>query len=190
MTKSDLTLLAVLVDRSESMASCRSEMEGGLNTFLEAQADKPGNLQVTLAQFNTEYETVIPPARFSGMTLRYVLEPRGDTALLDAMGRFITEIGEMLASTPEKDRPGKVIVCIVTDGEDDSSVHWTKEGVKKLIEQQRAEWGWEFVFLVAAREREVGVSAAVAVPIADMDQVSEACQAALNKALAATAAVR
>ena len=42
--------------------------------------------------------------------------PRACTVLLDAMCRFITEVGEKLAKRDEADRPGKVIVCIVNDG--------------------------------------------------------------------------
>jgi hypothetical protein len=75
--------------------------------------------------------------------------PRGCTALLDAMGRFITQVGEELAKRDEADRPGKVIVCIVTDGLENSSVDWTRESVKALVEQQRDQWQWEFVFLGA-----------------------------------------
>jgi len=189
VTNPDLTMLAVLVDRSESMASCHSEMEGGLNRFLKNQSEQPGLLDVMLAQFNTEYEIVFPPTRFTGMALRYVLEPRGDSALLDSMGRFITETGDALAKMPDKERPGKVIVCIVTAGAEDHSVKWTKDEVKKLVEHQREQYNWEFVFLVAAHVREVGVSAAVGVPIANMDSVAEACHAALDQALAATSGV-
>jgi len=184
-------MLAVLVDRSESMASCHSEVEGGLNRFLKNQSEQPGLHDVMLAQFNTEYEIVVPPTRFTGMALRYVLEPRGESALLDNMGRFITEVGEALAKMPEKDRPAKVIVCIVTapDGQEDHSVKWSKEDIKKLVQHQRDQYHWEFIFLVAAHVREVGVSAAVGVPIANMDSVAQACHAALDEALAATSAV-
>jgi hypothetical protein len=41
-TNADLTLIAVLVDRSGSMAQWREDMEGGLNAFVESQASEPG----------------------------------------------------------------------------------------------------------------------------------------------------
>jgi hypothetical protein len=57
---SDLTLIAVLVDRSGSVAQCREDTEGGLNTFVESHAGEPGDAEITLAQFVTEYELVWP----------------------------------------------------------------------------------------------------------------------------------
>jgi hypothetical protein len=148
MTNADLTLIAVLVDRSGSMAQCRDDMEGGLNTFVESQAREPGDAEITLAQFDTKYEPVWPLSPIKDAP-KYTLIPRGCTALLDAMGRFITEVGEELATRDEADRPGKVIVCIVTDGLENSSKDWTRDKVKALVEQQCSQWGWEFVFLGA-----------------------------------------
>jgi len=59
-TNADLTLIAVLVDRSGSMAQWREDMEGGLNAFVESQASEPGDAEITLAQFDTKYELVWP----------------------------------------------------------------------------------------------------------------------------------
>ena len=148
MTNTELSLIAVLVDRSGSMAQCRDDMEGGLNTFVGSQAGEPGDAEITLAQFDTKYEPVWPLSPIKDAP-KYTLIPRGCTALLDAMGRFITEVGEELATRDEADRPGKVIVCIVTDGLENSSKDWTRDKVKALVEQQCSQWGWEFVFLGA-----------------------------------------
>jgi hypothetical protein len=147
-TNADLTLIAVLVDRSGSMAHWRDDMEGGLNAFVESQASEPGDAEITLAQFDTKYEPVWPLGPINDAP-KYTLMPRGCTALLDAMGRFITQVGEELAKRDEADRPGKVIVCIVTDSLENSSVDWTRKSVKALVEQQRDQWQWEFVFLGA-----------------------------------------
>lgn len=148
MTNSDLTLIGVLVDRSGSMSSCREDMEGGLNTFVKNQAKLPGDAELTLAQFDTVYEIIHSPKPINDVPY-FVLSPRGCTALLDAMGRFITEVGEHLAARAEQDRPGKVIMCIVTDGYENSSKDWTRADVRKLVEQQQNDYQWEFVFLGA-----------------------------------------
>lgn len=148
MTNPDLTLIAVLVDRSGSMTACREDMQGGINTFIAEQAKQPGSAEVALAQFDSHYELVWPvqPIAEAGT---YELIPRGSTALLDAMGRFITEIGEQLAARAEDARPGKVVVLIVTDGMENASREWTRAQVKELVTQQQNQWGWEFVFLGA-----------------------------------------
>ena len=162
MTNADLTLIAVLVDRSGSMAQWREDMQGGLNAFVESQASEPGDAEITLAQFDTKYELVWPLGRINDVP-GYTLMPRGCTALLDAMGRFITEVGEELAKRDEADRPGKVIVCIVTAGLENSSVDWTRDRVKALVEQQCSQWHWEFVFLGADMDA-VQEGASVGVP--------------------------
>jgi hypothetical protein len=148
MTNSDLTLIGVLVDRSGSMAQVKEDMEGGLNTFIESQAKLPGKANLTLAQFNTRYEIIHHPMPIQDVP-RFSLLPGGMTALLDSVGKFVTDIGADLAQVPEDERPGKVIICIVTDGLENSSREWTREGVKKLVEQQQADYQWEFVFLGA-----------------------------------------
>lgn len=148
MTNSDLTLIAVLVDRSGSMSTCQSDMEGGLNTLIADQATQPGQAEVTLAQFDSEYELVWPITPIADVG-KYSLVPRGSTALLDAMGKFITQTGEELAQRDETSRPGKVICVVVTDGYENSSKEWKTSEVKKLVEQQQTEWSWEFVFLGA-----------------------------------------
>ncbi|MCG5433762.1 VWA domain-containing protein [Mycobacterium sp. MYCO198283] len=148
MTDANLTLIGLLVDRSGSMATMQSDMEGGIAAFLESQADVPGRCMVTLAQFDAEYETVYPVTDLSAVP-RYHLQPRGATALLDAVGRFVTDTGAQLAALPERERPGKVLIVIVTDGHENSSSEWTAAGVKKLVTDQQEQWNWEFVFLGA-----------------------------------------
>lgn len=161
MTNPTHTLIGILVDRSGSMASCREDMEGGLNTFIDEQAKEPGTCDVTIAQFDTVYEIVYAPTPIDQVE-RYTLTPRGGTALLDGMGRFITEIGEALCGQDEAQRPGKVIIAIVTDGHENSSNDWNREMVRKLVEGQRDDYQWEFVFLGAnmdavAEARSVGI---------------------------------
>lgn len=162
MTNSDFTVLGVLVDRSGSMRQCKEDMEGGLNTFIESQAKLPGKAEITLAQFDDEYEVVFHP-RPIGEAGKYTLVPRGMTALLDAVGKFITQVGEGLDKMPNDDKPGKVIICIVTDGLENASQEYKREDIKKLVEQQRNDYQWEFVFLGANMDA-VAEGASLGVP--------------------------
>lgn len=149
MTDSQRALIAVLLDRSGSMESIKSDTEGGFDAFIAAQRE-PGDLdvRVTLAQFDTEYEVVyadrpvvdVPPLQ---------LQPRGMTALYDAVGRLITDVGAELAALPEEQRPGRVTVVVLTDGHENSSKEWTHDAVSKAIARQEREYAWEFVFLGA-----------------------------------------
>ena len=79
----------------------------------------------------------------------FVVHPRGGTALLDATGKLITDVGEALSALPEGQRPDKVIFLIMTDGMENRSHQWTWGAVKALITQQREVYNWEFIFLGA-----------------------------------------
>jgi uncharacterized protein YegL len=148
VTDANKTLIGILVDRSGSMQSCKTDMEGGINTLIEEQAEQPGDCEVTLAQFDTQYEYVWE-TRAIAKAEKYKLTPRGGTALLDAMGKFITEIGEQLADRKAAKRPGKVVIVVVTDGYENSSKEWTRSDVKDLVTQQKNIYSWEFMFLGA-----------------------------------------
>lgn len=148
MTDSNKTLIAALLDHSGSMQDSKVLTEDGWRELINAQRSEPEYCEVTLAQFDTEYEVLYPPTAIAAVP-EFVLVPRGRTALLDAAGEFITEVGEQLLALPEDQRPGKVICLIMTDGMENSSRQWTWEAIKTLITQQREAYGWKFIFLGA-----------------------------------------
>jgi hypothetical protein len=148
MTDPRKALIAVLLDRSGSMESIKSDTEGGFNAFIAEQHKQPGEVNVTLAQFDTEYE-VVYANKSVGDVPRLDLQPRGGTALYDSLGRLITDVGAGLAATQEDDRPGKVIVVVMTDGHENSSTEWTHDAVSSVIRRQERDYSWEFVFLGA-----------------------------------------
>ena len=149
--RSDLTDITLVIDRSGSMEEIRSDAEGGVNAFIRAQAQQPGDAFLTLVQFDDEYEFVhrgvpikeVPP---------YRLVPRSGTALLDAVGRAINETGDRLARMPEADRPGLVVFVIVTDGKENSSHEFTKAQIKAMIDRQQTTYNWHFTFLGADQD--------------------------------------
>jgi hypothetical protein len=164
MTNPDLTLIAALLDRSGSMRTIQRDTEGGFDGFIEEQRKLPGRVDVTLAQFDTEFDWVwrnapiadVPPLK---------LEPRGATALLDAIGKLVTDVGNELTDRPEHLRPGLVVVVIATDGQENSSRHWTVEQVRELITQQQDVYGWRFLFLGANMDA-VATGSAYGIPTA------------------------
>ena len=151
MTDSDFTALAFLVDRSGSMNAIRTDAEGAIAAFIEAQQQVPGKCTIRLSDFDTEYRTVYPSTPIASAP-PYTLEPRGATALLDAIGRLTIEFGDELAQMPERERPGKVIVVVQTDGLENSSHEWTLAKINDLISHQRNTYAWEFVYLGANQD--------------------------------------
>lgn len=144
----DLTEIVVVLDRSGSMASCKTDAEGGLNTFIDQQKTAPGRANFTLIQFDDKYEVVC-----SGVDIRtvnhFTLVPRGWTALRDAVGKAITETGERLSKLPESERPGLVVVVIVTDGAENASTEYTQQQIHDMIKHQQEVYSWQFTFLAA-----------------------------------------
>lgn len=158
MTDTTKTLIAALLDRSGSMQGIAADMRGGFDTYIAKEAAQPGVTQVTLAQFDDRYEVVFADRPIAGVP-PLTLEPRGMTALLDAIGRFVTEVGAGLAALPEDERPGEVTVLVLTDGHENASTEWTVEAVRALIAQQETVYGWDFVFLGANMDAvEVGTN--------------------------------
>ena len=74
---------------------------------------------------------------------------RGQTALLDAVGRTINKIGDVQKNTAEDYRAEKVLFVITTDGMENASREFNYEKIKSMIEQQKSKYGWEFIFLGA-----------------------------------------
>lgn len=148
MTKSGYTHLVLLVDRSGSMRPIAEDMQGGIAQLLADQAAAPGTVTVSLYQFDHEFECVHGPYPIAEVP-PFELVPRGSTALLDALGRSITETGEILAGLQEHHRPEKVIFAVITDGAENRSQEWSRDQVASLINQQTEAYGWEFLFLSA-----------------------------------------
>ncbi len=148
MTDPNRVLIAMLVDRSGSMSSIKFDTEGGFDAFVDEQRGLDRDVRVTLAQFDTEYQIV-----YSDRPLAEVpplaLEPRGATALYDSVGRLVTDVGAALAAKPEHERPGTVIVVVLTDGHENSSLEWSHAAVNAAITRQENEYSWTFVFLGA-----------------------------------------
>jgi len=162
MTRSDLTHLYFLLDRSGSMQSIKSDIEGGFAAFVEEQRAAAGQCRATLAQFDDVYEVVYADRPIADVP-PLDLQPRNMTALHDAMGRLITDAGQSLAALPEDQRPGTVIVAIMTDGLENASKEWHGASIKALVEQQTRQYGWQFLYMGADQDAvEVGQGLGVA----------------------------
>lgn len=183
MTDPQRTLIAILLDRSGSMETIKADTEGGFNAFIGEQAKEPGEATVTLAQFDTEYEVVYANRAIADVPALQ-LAPRGMTALYDGVGRLITDVGAELAAMPEAERPGHVIVVVMTDGQENSSVEWTHEAVSAAIKRQESDYSWYFVFLGANMDA-VAVGARMGFA-ADRTMTYDASDAGVASALAST----
>jgi len=154
------TEIAFILDRSGSMGSMTHAAIAGYNEFLKAQQatcddqGQPIPATFTLILFDHEYLPIhsrAPIQTAEPLTLE-TYQPRGNTALLDAIGRTIDFIGTELAATPEPERPSKVIIAILTDGEENASRLFTMADINSRITHQTEKYQWEFLFLGANQD--------------------------------------
>lgn len=160
MTDTAYTHFTILADRTGSMGEyadggsgpTKAELtEKGIRELIAAQAAQPGTTTFSLVQFDTmgtDRVCWFTPGTDPAIA-DWVIAPRHNTNLLDAVGAQITETGEYLAALPEDRRPGRVYFVIGTDGEENSSKEYTKARIAELVEVQRETYGWEFVFIGA-----------------------------------------
>lgn len=146
----NVTEIIFLLDRSGSMSGLESDTIGGFNAFIKKQSELEGETLVTAVMFDDQYEVLWNgnDAKNVKLTDReyYV---RGCTALLDAVGKTILDVGHRLSMAIEEQKPGKVIFVITTDGMENASREFNYDKVKELIKHQQEKYNWEFIFMGA-----------------------------------------
>jgi len=150
MTDKNFHALVVVLDRSGSMTAIQAEMQTGLQALIDEQAKEPGMLTVDLIQFDNVIESVC--VMQDAKTVRVTLEPRGGTALYDALGMAINGFSKSIEELPEHARPSKITLIAVTDGAENSSQEYDLLTVKNLIQKKQNEELWEMVFLGANQD--------------------------------------
>lgn len=150
----NLTEIAFILDRSGSMNGYEEAAVSGFNAFLKEQKEAPGEALITLHLFDDEHlrPRDRTPIKEASEITQKEYEPRGMTALYDAIGSTIAYIEKCLSETPKKERPGHVIIAIFTDGLENASVEFSQEILQKKITQLRENEKWEFMFLAADQD--------------------------------------
>lgn len=152
--KAGYTHFSVIIDQSGSMQTIKADTEGGLNSFIETQKATPGEATASLTVFNANVTLVHDFINIQDFPA-FTLSPNGNTAMLDAIGTTINGLGAKLAAMAEEDRPEKVAVIIITDGEENASREFDYAAISRMIETQTNDYKWEFVFLGANINAEV-----------------------------------
>ena len=137
--KKNYTHVAIVLDRSGSMGTIKNDIIGGFNQLIEDQKKETGEMTVTLVSFAeaNDYTVIynrVPIAEVKTLTSNDY-RTAGGTALNDSFVRLINETGNDLRSLSEDNRPEKVLLVSITDGEENSSREFAgKEGNQKLKE--------------------------------------------------------
>jgi len=165
------TFIWIIADASGSMQHLHTTVIDGLNDFIAEQAAEPGDAKVTAVQFprkdrDSGIQTILPMSNVR--TARRITgddyEITGMTPLYDAIGTVIEKADSRLATRAQQGKPTESqVVVIFTDGEENASTRFDRDGVFSMIEERKSR-GWVFVFLGANLEafdegEKVGVAA-------------------------------
>ena len=149
--KNGITELVFILDRSGSMSGLESDTIGGFNAMIEKQKKQDGECYVSTVLFDNVSEVLhdrVSLTDIKPMTDReYTV--RGCTALIDAIGGAIHHIGNVHKYARPEDVPEHTIFVITTDGMENASHKYSSDKVKKMIERQKEQYGWEFLFIGA-----------------------------------------
>ena len=150
-TKNNLTELVFILDRSGSMSGLESDTIGGFNAMIAKQKKEEGEAYVSTILFDNVSEVLhdrINLKEIPNMTSKdYTV--RGCTALIDAIGGAIKHIGNIHKYARPEDVPAHTMFIITTDGQENASHRFSSDEVKKMIENQKEKYGWEFLFIGA-----------------------------------------
>ena len=149
--KKGLTEIVFILDRSGSMAGLEKDTIGGYNSMLKKQKKEEGDAIISTILFDDKAE--ILHNRKDLYDVRSITDKDyyvgGCTALLDAVGSAIQRIGNIQKNTPAAERPEKTLFIITTDGMENASMEYSYSKVKKMVEEKKKKYHWEFIFLGA-----------------------------------------
>jgi hypothetical protein len=140
------TLVTFLLDRTGSMEAIRDDTIGGFNAYLDGlKGDGTTSIDFTLVQFDSmsidKIHVQVPVASVPKLT-RETYEPRASTPLIDAAYKTIKAVEESLNGN----KATKVVICIQTDGQENSSVEHSWNELNALV-KEKAALGWQFNFM-------------------------------------------
>jgi hypothetical protein len=149
-----LAHVALVLDRSGSMESCRDATIQGFNQYAEQirrTADEERlDVRLTLTVFNHEIHLPLfgAPLRDLRPLDRQSYVPNGSTAMLDAVGRTIDDLERRGQGIDE----ASVLVCIISDGYENASREYSYADIAERIQRLTATDRWTFTYLGANQD--------------------------------------
>jgi len=147
--------VVALIDRSGSMAGKVTDAVGGFNSTLEVlreQKEETTQINVSVKLFDNEEEMLIKSIPLNDVRLLEERQfvPRGQTALLDAMGNTLTYFMEKKLLNP--DAYECCTIYVVTDGLENCSKTFTQKRIKDIIKSAEDKYNIKVIYLGANQD--------------------------------------
>ena len=183
------TELVFIIDRSGSMAGLESDTIGGFNSLIEQQRQQPGEVFVSTVLFSSYSQFIHDRVALDKVPVlnEDTYRVGGNTALMDAVGDAIRHIRNVHKYARPEDVPDKTLFVITTDGMENASRRYSHAVVKRMIQHQQEECGWEFLFLGAdidafAAAKNIGIRQGNAVRYRNREDIRDS-YAAVSRAV-------
>ncbi len=161
--KNKKTYYQIILDKSGSMYDCILTTIQGFNEQIQmikntSKKFPEQELLVSLTTFNHEIDFDIEfkkPSNVNEMTSdikknehenKILYYPNGTTSLYDAIGLSVRKI-EKIAKEEIKNNKASVVVVIITDGHENSSLEFTYNQIQHMIKNLENSGNWTFSYL-------------------------------------------
>lgn len=188
MTKNIQEVVGIL-DRSGSMSGKETDTVGGINSMikeLKNNATEDDDIRVSLKLFDHEEVILWRSKPLNEVTLLDVCEfqPRGKTALLDALGHSINYFMEKRLNNP--DSYNSCLIYIATDGHENASKYYTRNHLKKIIKNAKDKYNIDVIYLAANQDaileaETMGIDANQAINYNETSATTEAVYRAVSR---------
>lgn len=137
--------IIVILDESLSMEILEDEPIKSINLFIKEQQNIIDDATFSLWKFNNKVVNVYNDIPLKNIEKFEDFNPKGMTALYDAIGQTIT-------NKLKKEKHNNVICLIVTDGLENSSRLFNNKEIKDLIMSVTNNNNWKFIYMGANQD--------------------------------------
>lgn len=147
------TYVAIILDKSGSMASTKKSAISGLNEQIQQlkENSKSQEILCSLVTFNGEVFEHLwnVPAEQLTEASESDFVPNGSTAMRDAVGYTVQKL---LNTTDHEDPETAYLIITITDGETNVDHHYSWDALKELTQGCEATKKWTFTYMGCSKE--------------------------------------
>lgn len=147
MTKNIQLTVHVVLDRSGSMSSIKDDAIGGFNEYVTTLTKTTPGAKLSLTIFDDQsIDTIVDNVTVGAVTPlnNATYQPRANTPLYDAIGKVVGLL--------DKAKGKNKALVILTDGYENASREYTKDAVKKLLDEKQEKDNWLVLYLGANQD--------------------------------------